>query len=67
MKRQWKIQRELKESLDGQSRWDQAYQLLAEIARSVDEDQRQALLEVSHASSDLCTSIHPTPSASPNH
>lgn len=28
MKRQWTIKRHLKETLDGQTRWDRAYQIL---------------------------------------
>lgn len=67
MKRQWKIQRKVQEHPDGQSRWDRAYLLVLEIARSIEVDQMQTSLEVQHASSDLCESVDPTPSTSANH
>jgi hypothetical protein len=68
MKRQWKIQRELKEYPDGQNRWDRAYQLIAELARPIEETQQTQLkLEVQYASSDLCESIDPASSPSTNH
>jgi hypothetical protein len=67
MKRKWKIQRETKERPDGQNRWDRAYQLIAEIARPVEETQTQLKLEVQYASSDLCASIDPASSPSTNH
>jgi hypothetical protein len=54
MKRQWKIRREVKEYPDGPTRWDRAYQLILEIARSVEESQTPMKLEVPYASSDLC-------------
>lgn len=66
MKRQWKIHRKVQECPDGQSRWDRAYLLVLEIARSVEMDQTQTSLEVKHASSDLCKGVDPTPSASSN-
>jgi len=67
MKRQWKIQREVKEYPDGQNRWDRAYQLVLEMARFVEETQAQMKAEVCYASSNLCESIDSTSSASPNH
>ena len=67
MKHQWRIQRELKEYPDGQKRWDRAYLLVMEIARSVEENQTQMRLEVHYASSDLCKSIDPTSSTSTNY
>jgi hypothetical protein len=66
MKRQWKKHRNVQEYPDGQSRWDRAYLLVLEIARSVETDQTPANLEVQHASSDLCESIDPSPSTSSN-
>ena len=66
MKRQWKIYRELQECPNGQSRWDRAYLLALEIAHSVEVSQMQPILEVQHASSDLCTGLDPAPSPSPN-
>ena len=66
MKRQWKIYREVQESPNGQSRWDRAYLLVLEIARSVEATQTKTSLEVQHASSDLCPGLDPAPSPSPN-
>ena len=66
MKRQWKIHRDVKEYPDGQSRWDRAYLLVLEIARSVEAHQMLTSLEVQRASSDLCEGIDPTPSTSSN-
>lgn len=67
MKRQWKIQREVKEYPDGQNRWDRAYQLVLEIARSVEENQLPMKLEVLYECSDLCESIDSATSTSTNH
>jgi hypothetical protein len=67
MKRQWKIQREKKEFPDGQSRWDRAYQLILEIACSVEKTQTLMKLEVYYASSDLCESIDSATSTNTNH
>jgi len=62
MKHQWKIQREVKEYPDGQKRWDLAYLLILEIARSAEEKQQTVILEVSHASSNLCEGLDPASS-----
>jgi hypothetical protein len=67
MKRQWKIQREVKEYPDGQNRWDRAYQLVLEITRSFEETRAQMKPEVYDASSNLCESIDAASSASTNH
>jgi hypothetical protein len=67
MKRQWKIQREVKEYPDGQDRWDRAYQLVLEMARSFEETQTMMKLEAYYASSDLCESVDSTSSAGTNH
>jgi hypothetical protein len=66
MKRQWKVHREVMEYPDGESRWDRAYLLILEIARSIEANQMRTSSEVQHASSDLCQGIDPAPSASPN-
>ncbi len=66
MKRQWKIHRKVQECPDGQSRWDRAYLLVLEIARSATLDQTQTDLEVQHGSSDLCEGIDPTSGTSSN-
>lgn len=67
MKRQWQVKRTVKETEDGQKRWDRAYLLVLEIARSVEQSQETPSLEVSHASSDLCPRIDPKTSTSPDH
>jgi hypothetical protein len=66
MKRQWKIQREVKEYPDGQNRWARAYQLVLEIARSVEENQKPTKLEVLYECSDLRKSIDSATSTSTN-
>ena len=66
MKRQWKIHREMTEYPDGQKRWDRAYLLLLEIARSTEMNQTRTSPEVQHASSDLCQGVDPTSNTSPN-
>jgi len=46
----------------------EAYQLIAELARPIEETQQTQLkLEVQYASSDLCESIDPASSPSTNH
>jgi hypothetical protein len=64
MKRQWTICRQVREHPDGQSRWDRAYQLVLEIAESLDHNPMKSPLEVDHASSHLCPCVNPTSSAS---
>lgn len=64
MKRQWTIYRQVREYPDGQNRWDRAYQLILEIAGSLDPNTMQSTLEVTHASSHLCPCVDPTSSAS---
>jgi hypothetical protein len=61
MKRQWQVQRTVKQSEDGQKRWDRAYLLILEITQTLKQDQRMAFEEVNHASSDLCPGIDPEP------
>lgn len=67
MKRQWKIRRTIKESRDSQNRWDRAYQLILEIARSAEDSQKHSGAEVHHANSDLRQGVDPTSSPNPNH
>lgn len=67
MKRQWQIKRTVKEQETGQKRWDRAYLLLLEIARTVEQDQTVLETEANHASSDLCSRIDPTPGSSADH
>jgi hypothetical protein len=67
MKHQWKIKRTAKEYQDGKVRWDRAYQLLLEIAQTVEEQKNKERMEVEHASSDICESIDAESGAKPNH
>ncbi len=67
MKHQWQVKRTVKESPDGQKRWDRAYLLVLAITRSIEPGQEQPKAEVNHASSDLCPGIDPTASPSANH
>lgn len=67
MKHQWQKKRTVKESPDGQRRWNQAYLLILEITRTIEESRGQPTAEVNHASSDLCPGIDPTTGASANH
>ena len=61
MKRQWQVQRTVKQSEDGQKRWDRAYLLILEVTQTLKQDHRKAFEEVNRASSDLCPSIDPEP------
>jgi hypothetical protein len=67
MKQQWIVQREGREHPDGQARWDRAYQLILEIARSLEESRMPVKLEVPYASSDLCESVDSASSSNTNH
>jgi len=67
MKRQWRVKRTVKETEDGQKRWDRAYLLVLEIARSVEPSQENPGVEVNHASSDLCSRVDSAPGAGSNH
>ena len=66
MKRQWQIQRIVKECPDGQKRWDQAYLLTLEIARLIEQHQVNRKLEENHANSDLRPCFDTTASTSPD-
>ena len=61
MKRQWQVHRTVKQSEDGQKRWDRAFVLILEIRQTLKQEQRKANEEVNHASSDLCAGIDPEP------
>ena len=67
MKRQWQKKRTVKESPDGQQRWDQAYLLILEMTRSIEQTKNQPKVEVNDASSDICQSIDPATSTNPDH
>jgi hypothetical protein len=67
MKHQWQIQRTVKEISEAQKRWDRAYILILEITQSVEQSQTKPIMEMNHASSDVCPRIDPTPGTSANH
>jgi hypothetical protein len=68
MKRdQWTVQRTVRETADAQKRWDQAYLLVLEIARSVEQKKIQTEIEVQHASSDLRPGVDPAAGPGTNH
>ncbi len=67
MKHQWQKRRTVQEREDGQKRWDRAYLLLLEIARTAHLRQAEDLQEENHANSDLCPGIDPAPGSGTNH
>ena len=70
VKHEWRVQRELTESLDGQRRWDRAYQLLLEWAATDDRSPSSVLSETqegNHESRDLRAGVNPAPGATTDH
>lgn len=62
MKRQWRIRRTTAIQINGQQRWDQAYQLLLRgtcptLPAPPTGPASTPLQEVDHASSDLCAGV----------
>jgi hypothetical protein len=66
MKRQWQVHRTVKQSEDGQKRWDRVFLLILEIPQKVESNQAETKEEVNHASSDLCPGIDPESGARSN-
>jgi hypothetical protein len=66
MKRQWQIQRTLRELPDGSKRWDQAYRLALETAGAIEQSQTKQEQEENHANSDLCSCFDSKASAKPD-
>jgi hypothetical protein len=71
MKRQWSICRQVKEEPDGQQRWDRAYRLLLQWAKSLEAEQAPRVLpafyqmqEVHDESSGVCARLDSTPGSS---
>ena len=69
MKRQWTVRRHFAPVPDGEQRWDRAYQSLLQWAMAAEQettvtpmDSPQPLREVDHASSRVCTGVHPSSS-----
>jgi hypothetical protein len=66
MKRQWRTRRTTTPHVNGQQRWDQAYQSLLRWTCPTPPDLTGLVptptQEVSHASSNLCTGVDLTPS-----
>jgi hypothetical protein len=67
MKTGWKIQRELVQRIEGQRRWDQAYQCLLRWEKEMKSNPFPNPQEASHASSPLCSGIDPTTSSNPEY
>jgi hypothetical protein len=82
MRHQWRLRRTFQEHLDGQRRWDRAYQLLVQWAQASDTPPSAPNLshrlvlnsaivnnssEVTHARSDLCPGLDPAPNTDPDH
>ena len=70
MKRQWRIHRQV---VDGQRRWDRAYQCLLRWGSPVWPEQPaevvtglQPMQEVSDESRRVCASVDPTPGTGPD-
>jgi len=73
MKRQWAIHRQSVEVVDGQRRWDRAYQCLLRWGSQVRPEQSaeavtsvQPMQEVSDESRRVCASVDPTPDTGPD-
>jgi hypothetical protein len=73
MKRQWRIRRTTVRQVNGQQRWEQAYQNLLQWTCPTPDLTGQTgpasppTQEVSHASSDLCAGVDLAASPSPDH
>jgi hypothetical protein len=72
MKRHWQIRRHLKPCLDGQQRWDRAYQYLLRWTTSEPPAESQMSAtpnltqEAEDAHSHLCPRVDPAPGAGPD-
>ncbi|GIK43935.1 MAG: hypothetical protein BroJett011_77680 [Chloroflexota bacterium] len=76
MKRHWRIRRQTNPKLDGQQRWDRAYQLLLQwseplsvnipLPSHTNPNPTQEVVD-DDASRCLCQGIDPEPGASPNY
>ena len=73
MKRQWRIRRTTVMQVNGQQRWDQAYQNLLRWTCPTPDPRSQTgpasppTQEASHASSDLCAGVNLSSSAGTDH
>ena len=72
MKQKWDVQRTMVKRIDGQRRWDIAYQRLLQWASEVEEvpDGGTAAIttpEVQDESRHLCSCINLAPTTEPNH
>lgn len=74
MKRQWTIKRQLKETPDGQNRWDQAYHLLLKAKVPIETGvagtvpaiaQSMAQQESTDENSAVCSCFNPQASSEP--
>lgn len=72
MKRKWEVQRTTVERLDGQRRWDIAYQRLLQWAIEVEEVPAGGMPDITsqeeqNESCHLCPCFNLTPTTEPNH
>ncbi len=67
MKQEWTIHRQTVQQIDGQRRWDQAYQCLLKWARAIQQGPVTLRQEANDESSNLCPSFDQSPDADPDH
>jgi hypothetical protein len=69
MKQKWIVNRQIAQQMDGQRRWDLAYQCLLRWAQAAshEEASTQAQQEVYHESSNLCSGVDAKTSPSSDH
>jgi hypothetical protein len=69
MKQEWIVRRQMVAQVDGQRRWDLAYQCLLRWAQTMRQEMLpiQAHQEAHHESRDLCPGIDPTAGPDSDH
>jgi hypothetical protein len=67
MKQEWTVHRQTIQQIDGQRRWDLAYQCLLKWARVTKQEQVSLLQEANHESGNLYSSFDQPPDADPDH
>jgi hypothetical protein len=69
MKQEWTVRRQTVAQVDGQRRWDLAYQCLLRWAQTMGQEMLpiQAQQEAHHESRDLCPSVDATASPDSDH
>jgi hypothetical protein len=67
MKQEWVIHRQTVQQIDGQRRWDLAYQCLLKWAEAMQQEQGTLLQEANHESGNVCPSFDQPPDVEPDH